>query len=154
MKLYSVKRDYLYGDDKEVKRSAQVQAVRELGLIEENDRVVCTAEQAIQLMKSGYCGDYTSPDRIELVAEIVDKVNIESIIETCVSNTVAAIGRLFNDKCNQEQPGPNLMKVNETFLMEDACTDALQNKIDEGWRILAVCPQPQRRPDYVLGRSK
>ena len=25
--------------------------------------------------------------------------------------------------------------------------------ISEGWRILAICPQPnQRRPDYIMGR--
>lgn len=28
-------------------------------------------------------------------------------------------------------------------------------ELDAGWRILAVCPQPdQRRPDYILGRTK
>ena len=44
--------------------------------------------------------------------------------------------------------------VDETLLMEDACTNALQENLDNGWRIIAVCPQPQRRPDYILGRKR
>lgn len=33
------------------------------------------------------------------------------------------------------------------------CTDALQSDLDDGWHILAICPQPgQRRPDYILGK--
>jgi hypothetical protein len=39
------------------------------------------------------------------------------------------------------------------MLLSDACSDALQNELDNGWRIIAACPQPdQRRPDYSLGR--
>lgn len=35
----------------------------------------------------------------------------------------------------------------------DYCTVALQDDLDDGWHILAICPQPgQRRPDYILGR--
>lgn len=35
----------------------------------------------------------------------------------------------------------------------DYCTTALQQDLDEGWHILAICPQSgQRRPDYILGR--
>lgn len=35
----------------------------------------------------------------------------------------------------------------------DYCTNALQRDLDDGWHILAICPQPgQCRPDYILGR--
>ena len=28
-------------------------------------------------------------------------------------------------------------------------------RLDDGWRILAICPpNSQRRPDYILGRSR
>lgn len=50
-------------------------------------------------------------------------------------------------------PDLALLSLNEVCVLEDACTDELQGKLDGGWRILAVCPpNSQRRPDYVLGR--
>lgn len=52
---------------------------------------------------------------------------------------------------------PNLLlfSVDEVELLEDACTDNLQSHLNEGWRILAVCPPAnQRRPDYILGRQR
>jgi hypothetical protein len=52
---------------------------------------------------------------------------------------------------------PNLLlfAVDEVMVMEDDCTDRLQRNLDDGWRILAVCPAiNQRRPDYILGRQK
>ena len=61
----------------------------------------------------------------------------------------------FNQKVNVHVPNLGLMNVSEVEICEDFCTHALQDKLDNGWRILAICPQPdQRRPDYVLGRSK
>lgn len=49
-------------------------------------------------------------------------------------------------------PGNELLKVRKVQVREDYCTDALQNDLDEGWRIIAVCPQASRRPDYILGK--
>ena len=44
-------------------------------------------------------------------------------------------------------------RTTRLLLLSDACTDELQGALRDGWRIIAVCPQPsQRRPDYVLGR--
>ena len=64
-----------------------------------------------------------------------------------------ASDELFNHPCQQMQPGAWLGNVNRTILVGDSCTDALQGYLDEGWRILAIQPQPdQRRPDYILGR--
>lgn len=46
-----------------------------------------------------------------------------------------------------------LLEVQFVTVIEDACTDALQGMLDDGWRILAVCPpKDSRRPSYVLGR--
>lgn len=59
----------------------------------------------------------------------------------------------FNDKCEVHMPGFGLMQYNRVALLEDSCTDKLQDALASGWRIIAACPQPnQRRPDYVLGR--
>lgn len=60
-----------------------------------------------------------------------------------------------NEKCHVAVPGLGLLLIDEAKVWQNLCTDELQRQLDEGWRILAICPQPdQRRPDYVLGRSK
>lgn len=59
----------------------------------------------------------------------------------------------FNQRCDVHIGGGLLVTFNDTMLLEDSCTDVLQLKVNEGWRVMAVCVQPdQRRPDYVLGR--
>jgi len=61
----------------------------------------------------------------------------------------------YNDRVNVHVPGLGLLLLNELEVVEDACTDKVNSMLEDGWRIVAVCPQPdQRRPDYVLGRSK
>jgi hypothetical protein len=155
MMLYSVKPEYCYGDDRVEKREAQLRMLEQVG-VEESERlgvVVCDAEKALFLFSEGYCGKYTSPkEHITPIYDVKSEVDIRAVIQSAVSSSVDAVGRLFNQKCQQEQPGPNLMSVEETMLMQDCCTDDLQEALSKGWRILAVCPQPQRRPDYVLGR--
>lgn len=52
-------------------------------------------------------------------------------------------------------PDLGLMHVKEVCHLDDCCTDYLQSYLNEGWRILAVCPpNAQRRPDYILGRNQ
>jgi hypothetical protein len=59
----------------------------------------------------------------------------------------------FNQKCNVHIGNLGLLNINQLGYAVDKCTEELQEIINKGWRILAVCPQPdQRRPDYVLGR--
>lgn len=51
-------------------------------------------------------------------------------------------------------PAIGLLAMDEVMNLDDACTDELQLRLKEGWRIIAVCPpDAQRRPDYILGRS-
>lgn len=48
-----------------------------------------------------------------------------------------------------------ILMIDEVMVCDDYCTDALQKDLDNGWRILAVCPpNAQRRPDYIMGRRK
>lgn len=62
--------------------------------------------------------------------------------------------RAFNERVNVHVPGLGLLLINEALVEHDACTERLNDMLQQGWRILAVCPQPdQRRPDYVMGRS-
>lgn len=63
--------------------------------------------------------------------------------------------RAFNERCRVQVPGLGLLAMDEVKLLEDCCTDVLQTKLEDGWRMIAVCPQPdQRRPDYIIGRSR
>ena len=60
---------------------------------------------------------------------------------------------VYNNKCEVHMPGHSLSLYNEMLLLEDACTDELQTSLNSGYRIVAACPQPdKRRPDYILGR--
>ena len=59
----------------------------------------------------------------------------------------------FNQKCEVHVPNLGLLNINELAYANDYCTESLQDRLNEGWRLLSICPQPnQRRPDYILGR--
>lgn len=61
----------------------------------------------------------------------------------------------FNQKVKVVVPDNGLLKINRVEVRKDMCTVELQGELDDGWCILAVCPQPdQRRPDYVLGKRE
>lgn len=155
MKLYEIKAEFVYGEDREAKRAAQLALVARLGLHEAGEgRVLCDADTALALMHGGYCDRYRFAEAAAPVHEVQPAVDIESLVSAAIAKSVEAVGKLFNEKCGQEQPGPALMDIAETLLIEDSCTDALQEHLAAGWRLLAVCPQPQRRPDYILGRTR
>lgn len=47
-----------------------------------------------------------------------------------------------------------VIHFDQVDVLEDACTQELQTKLNNEWRILAIIPQPgQRRPDYIIGRN-
>lgn len=57
-----------------------------------------------------------------------------------------------NSEYHIHVPSFGMMSIRRVQVMEDACTDQLQRELDEGWRILCICPPlDQRRPDYILG---
>lgn len=60
---------------------------------------------------------------------------------------------LFNEKTQSAVPNQALWSVTDVQVCTDLCTDILQDYLRDGWHILAICPQPQRRPDYVLGKG-
>lgn len=88
-----------------------------------------------------------------LVYDIMDNT-LEDFEDKVTAIQVAAAPSqpALNKQVNVAIPGNALMAVEEVVVREDYCTDALQEDLDAGWCILAVCPQPKRRPDYVLGR--
>lgn len=52
-------------------------------------------------------------------------------------------------------PHVGLLMMDEVEVRTDYCTEQLQRDLNDGWRILCVCPpNAARRPDYILGRTK
>lgn len=84
-----------------------------------------------------------------------------SVLRVIGNSSTAALERfgqrnttIENTRCNVAVAGLGLLTVDEVTHECDCCTDRLQSLLAEGWRILAVCVQPdQRRPDYILGRT-
>jgi hypothetical protein len=60
---------------------------------------------------------------------------------------------LFNERTQCAVPNAALWSVTDVRIETDLCTDMLQDMLASGWHILAICPQAQRRPDYVLGKG-
>lgn len=55
---------------------------------------------------------------------------------------------------NVSVPNVGLLDVKRVSWLEDACTEDLQKHLDDGWRILAVCPpNDSRRPTYIIGHT-
>lgn len=90
----------------------------------------------------------------------VDK-DVEANILSQMASILSQIKREVNTPMNQhvsikfeQSHDAFLTRVNDVKVCEEYCTDELRREINEGWRIIAVCPQKgNRRPDYVLGRE-
>lgn len=89
------------------------------------------------------------------------EVNYSSIIQQIVAiqekfeNALKGFDKQieFNQKCDVHIGNLGLLNINQVGYCTDYCTEALQDVLDKGWRLLAVCVQPDgRRPDYVVGR--
>lgn len=85
-----------------------------------------------------------SINMISMMNEVADKIDeaknrFEKVVE-------------FNQQCNVHVPNLGLLNLNKLAYATDYCTEMLQERLLQGWRLIAVCPQPdQRRPDYILG---
>jgi len=112
--------------------------------------VIVTDEQLVTLNINtvGYAYKQTVKVNLNPAAvfeQVYDKNNVQLTADRAVNN--------YNNKCDVHMPGNLMASYNEVQLLEDCCSDALQESLTQGWRIIAACPQPdQRRPDYILGR--
>lgn len=51
-------------------------------------------------------------------------------------------------------PGHDLPAMMCVTNLDNVCTNEVDEYLKQGWRILAILPQPNnRRPDYILGRT-
>ena len=113
----------------------------QLVLITMHPELKCAINQTIQLTTTQDMSDLIS--KFELMARKME--NLSSIVDSTQMH--------YNSKCEVHTPGNTLTVYNDVRVVEDKCTDELQELLNDGWRIIAACPQPdQRRPDYILGR--
>ena len=78
-------------------------------------------------------------------------INAQNKLEKALSSFDKSVE--FNEKCEVHIGNLGLLNINQVAYATDQCTESLQDILNKGWRILAVCPQPdQRRPDYILGK--
>ena len=92
--------------------------------------------------------------------EFVEVLNMESELGELIMETQAdRLKKLereprsvVNELCNVSVGG-SAIDITQVQVLTDLCTEELQRQLNDGWRIVAVCVQPdQRRPDYVLGK--
>lgn len=86
------------------------------------------------------------------------EVGIKRVVSNSSTAALERFGQrnttIENTLCHVAVAGLGLLTVNEVRHENDCCTHQLQLMLSDGWRILAVCVQPdQRRPDYILGRT-
>lgn len=153
MNVYQLRAESCYGKEEEAKRAKQLELLKTFDAVEgSNGHVYCSAALAMALIQAGYCG--TSYIDLHQIKEVKINHTEDTLENIRRSSAPEGYSEAFNHKCGAEQPTPWLNQVVRTMLLSDACTDQLQSKIAEGWRIVAVQPQPdQRRPDYILGRN-
>lgn len=170
MRLITARLDHIYvwdGDDaKKAEQTARLvekrrDALAKVGVqTDETDlsgsmSVVVTERQLADLMIMGQsihaqASINVAEDPIMRAAQAIE-VAAEKVAR--FSESLPEVNNNFNERVEVYTPGAGLMLFNRVMLLQDACSDALQSEMDNGWRIIAACPQPdQRRPDYILGR--
>lgn len=160
MRILTVQLSYIHGDEETVKRGCEKRrkVLESVGIIIPDETemgrgtIAVTDKQYIDLVALKERMDVISVSTVgDTVDGMVDKMaHIASRFERFAEK----VGNVqYNEKCEVYTPGAGLMLFNRVTLLTDACSDALQAELDNGWRIIAACPQPdQRRPDYVLGK--
>lgn len=160
MRVFLVRLGYIYSGDKSVQLTERRNALSQTGVeipVDAGDDELCSrpsfvvsADQLLTLMKlkqePTIEHELTIGDSMDGIAQRMEKI-VEKLERVPTGNSE------YNEKCEVHMPGNALMTFNHTMLLQDACTDALQEAIDAGWRIICAQPMPdQRRPDYILGR--
>lgn len=158
MKIYDVKLTWIYGSDdaSKQKRLDRKVILESMGIPDidpeaSSPRIIVDASQLAELQAAGVAVE-------EVRGYVLERDSMESILARFEAiakklDTLPLHDFVHNERCEVHMPGQALSTYNETLLIEDACTDVLQESLNSGWRIICACPQPDsRRPDYILGR--
>lgn len=103
-----------------------------------------------------YWTDYLmDADKMPYVPHTLKRVVFNSDTVIGLDTNTVARHPVVNQKVNVVVPGLGLLMLSEVRVATDYCTEDLNIDLRQGWRIVAVCMQPdQRRPDYILGRVR
>lgn len=113
------------------------------------DAIMCTGEQLVELLVAGI--DFKVKQEVAIQVDDINKTF--NFVADKPYDGANINNNTYNNRCDVHMPGNMLASYNEVQLIEDSCTDRLQGSLAQGWRMIAVCPQPdQRRPDYIMGR--
>lgn len=163
MKIVSISLSYIWTSNDEEKAkllAKRREALANVGIefngtdgeLERAPKFIVTESQLTELLISGQELKVDTEVSLRISDDVRDMIDTMQLVAEKLGNMKGG-GDQYNNKCEVHMPGNALMTYNVTMLLEDSCTDALQDQIDKGWRIIAACPQPdQRRPDYILGR--
>lgn len=178
MKIVKVEIDipWRFGDDAEAKKASDMAKLT--GLLdkyrvsydpEDIKTFVCTAD-TFACIAAGLAPYQYNEVTIKSVATLFDgTMEMREQMDAVLNRMNTAAARLeaqqacdlgamqpdvpgWNGRTQSAISGPVLHAFNDLMLCENCCTDNLQNLLNDGWRMIAVCPQESRRPDYVLGR--
>ncbi len=108
-------------------------------------------------------GYWSSPfigtvDELQYLSELGLKVEV-SRVRGLLAETLPGLGAPpappgATQVVNVTIPGIGLFSVQRLEVLENSCTDVVQGRLNEGWRIVAVCPpNDTRRPTYVMGHA-
>jgi hypothetical protein len=162
MRILQVKLGWIYHDGEEKKRLLAERRARfvaaGIDVVIDEEKLVrptiaITERQYVEIGIAGELGmEILSCSDVGITHN--DIVGQLTELSSKLDTFAKASGNLqYNERVEVYTPGMGLMLFNRTMLLSDACSDALQSELDNGWRIIAACPQPdQRRPDYILGR--
>ena len=96
---------------------------------------------------------YIELETLNKLTEAGFKVSVEKISGMQYNSTIATAVNTIPNITNVSVCNNALFEVTQVKVIEDSCTDVLQEYLNKGWRILAVCPSnDSRRPDYILGQ--
>lgn len=165
--MYLMHASLIYYDSENKANAAKTTVEQWKKVFEECVSTEEQADEAAERFVRGIAEDkYWSFDEIitvEGLAALTDmglRVNVRRVkgmfsdVASLQPSEILAIAQKSRSEVHVHVPGGvALTSITQVEYMEDACTNALQDKLNEGWRIIAVCPaNDTRRPTYILGK--
>jgi hypothetical protein len=137
------------------------------GHVSKKDHTKWSDEQFARVQKIFNLSDKRDANYLYLGTEVVDDDDLQFLLSLGLEPTIKTFKSIMQSTGWPQPSTPISTEIMSVYTAEsfvcsvtdvlnlnDQCTDGLREYLKEGWRILAICPQPgQRRPDYILGKK-